>query len=295
MLLSLTLSGCGQSKTPEQRSPVSGGEDATALKAFYRQEPTWVPCEDGKQCAKVEVPLEYADPDGRRIELALLKSPATDSTRRIGSLLVNPGGPGDSGVRFAVDPSWATPEVRARYDIVGFDPRGVGSSSPIVCMDSSQVDHLDAEQRAAEAAGDRSRLLQLARDYSDSCRSTFAWLLPHIGTENVAADLDILRAVLKDDKLHFYGHSYGTLIGQYYAERFPDKVGRMVLDSLMDASLSQGEFMIGVAESLDTVFENFVKRCLAETCPLGDDAGAVRDKVVDMIGRATAAPLSVEG
>ena len=187
------------------------------------------------QCARLRVPLDYRHPDGRKITLALDRIPATaPPAQRQGVLLVNPGGPGASGLGLAAQVAKGlAPAVAADYDIVGFDPRGVGSSTPALHCDPGffhgvQSDYIPASQAAEQAMENR------ARAYAADCQKRFGWLLPHMTTEDVARDMDAIRAALGQQKISYFAYSYGTYIGQVYATLFPDRVRRMVLDSTVD-------------------------------------------------------------
>jgi pimeloyl-ACP methyl ester carboxylesterase len=183
----------------------------------------------------LSVPLNYADPSGRHIQLALDMVPATaPRASQQGILLVNPGGPGGSGLPLAEEVAQGlNPAVAADYDIVGFDPRGVGSSVPELSCDASffkgvRPDYIPADQAAEKVLVDR------AKEYADDCQKSFGWLLPYMTTQNVARDLDAIRAGFGVAKLNYFAFSYGTYIGQVYATMFPDRVRRMVLDSTVD-------------------------------------------------------------
>ena len=187
------------------------------------------------QCARLRVPLDYRHPDGRKITLALDRIPATaPPAQRQGVLLVNPGGPGASGLGLAAQVAKGlAPAVAADYDIVGFDPRGVGSSTPALHCDPRffrgvRSDYIPASQAAEQAMENR------ARTYASDCQKRFGWLLPYMTTEDVARDMDAIRAALGQQKISYFAYSYGTYIGQVYATLFPDRVRRMVLDSTVD-------------------------------------------------------------
>jgi pimeloyl-ACP methyl ester carboxylesterase len=187
------------------------------------------------RCALLQVPVNYADPGGRKIRLALSEIPATaPSSQQQGVLLVNPGGPGASGLSMAANvASGLTPSVAADYDIVGFDTRGVGSSVPELSCDASffsrpRPAYVPASQQAEQVQVDR------ARTYAADCEKKFGWLRPDMTTENLARDMDSIRVALRQPKISYYGVSYGTYLGQVYATMFPQRIRRMVLDSVVD-------------------------------------------------------------
>ncbi|MDR3032259.1 MAG: alpha/beta hydrolase, partial [Kitasatospora sp.] len=187
------------------------------------------------QCTRLRVPLDYQRPGGRKITLALSRIPATAPPgQRQGVLLVNPGGPGASGLGLAaVVAKGLDPAVAADYDIVGFDPRGVGSSTPALHCDPGffsrvQPDYIPASRAAEQVWENR------AKAYAADCEKHFGWMLPHMTTEDAARDMDSIRAALGQQKISYFAYSYGTYIGQVYATLFPDRVRRMVLDSTVD-------------------------------------------------------------
>ncbi|NGN62486.1 alpha/beta hydrolase [Streptomyces sp. A7024] len=290
--VSLLVTSCGGAG---QAAPRAGGDATEApresLARFYTQELIWRSCAPGDwggstpapsaeaggfECAKLTVPLDYADPSGPTIEVALNRLPATDESRRIGALFTNPGGPGGSGIDFAFDAKgFFTERVRERYDIVGMDPRGIGESSPVECL-------LGDPFFKADDAGHTERRAEL---FAAGCAKKSGKVLPHVGTDNTARDLDVARAALHQDKLHYYGISYGTLLGQFYAQQFPKKTGRMVLDSVVDPTHWPGD-----ATSDANGYENgltvMVQTCVdGGRCPMGDTRAAVMAKLDDLLAK----------
>ncbi|MEU2506858.1 alpha/beta hydrolase [Streptomyces sp. NPDC007863] len=198
----------------------------------------WKRCDDAGdewRCATVRVPLDHAKPAGATLGIALIRKEATDRKRRIGSLLFNFGGPGASGVEMLPQLSGEYASLGERYDLVGFDPRGVGRSSGVVCRD-------DAEQAAAEATVDstpdtpaeEAAYLKDAAAFGAGCARRSGTVIPHTTTSATARDLDLVRQALGDEKLHYFGVSYGTQLGGTYAHLFPGRVGRLVLDAVVD-------------------------------------------------------------
>ena len=187
------------------------------------------------RCASLRVPLNYADPGGRHITLALSEIPATAPlASRQGALLVNPGGPGASGLAMAAaTASGLAFGVASEYNIVGFDTRGVGSSDPRLTCNPAFFSRPRPEYVPANAAAEMA-LEQRARQYAADCQKRFGWLLPYLTTEDLARDMDSIRAALGQQKISYYGVSYGTYLGQVYATLFPHRVRRMVLDSVVD-------------------------------------------------------------
>lgn len=239
------------------------------------------------------VPLDPAAPELGQISLALARRPATDPSARIGSLVLEPGGPGLSGVEevFAGH-ELSTPEVAAQYDLVGFDPRGVGRSDPLWCFTEEQMDqYLD---ELAEVGWDVdpfapqvTAFTQKATSFGQGCAADNPELLRRIGTRYAAADLDLIRAALGEEKLNYLGWSYGTKLGAIYAEMFPDRVGRMVFDSAIDPALDLVEFNRGQSFALEAALRRFFDYCATiDSCPLppGREAAtaALKDFLVSL-------------
>jgi pimeloyl-ACP methyl ester carboxylesterase len=186
-------------------------------------------------CTMLSVPVDYAKPGGKHISLALDMIPATaPKSQQQGILLVNPGGPGASGLGLAVEVAQGlSPAVAARYDIIGFDPRGVGSSVPALSCDPGFFSGPRPNYIPANATAEQV-LISRAKTYATDCGRRFGWLLPYMTTEDVARDMDAIRAAFGVSKINYYAFSYGTYLGQVYATLFPDRVRRMVLDSVVD-------------------------------------------------------------
>lgn len=276
---------------PEDSTPAP---DATVgidpeLVDFYTQELNWSACEGGFECATLTVPLDYSDPGGDSIDLAIVRLPADDPQ---GSLIVNPGGPGASGVDYArAATAVATDNVLNRFNLVGFDPRGVAQSTPIDCIDDATLDEYVNVDGTPDDAAEVTELQDQIEIYTSGCETNSGDMLPHLGTENVARDLDILRAALGDSELTYLGKSYGTFIGSVYADLFPDRVGRMVLDGAVDPALASDEYALGQAEGFERALDGFISWCVDEACSLGADEGAVRQAIIDLFEQADAEPL----
>ncbi|GAA2787359.1 alpha/beta hydrolase [Saccharopolyspora taberi] len=197
----------------------------------------WTPCGEGKDCATVEAPLDYAVPEGQTVSLHLTRRRATDPARRIGVLFVNPGGPGGG------TSSWpdkvverdVTGATGARFDIIGIDPRGVEKSRPgIRCLSADGYAAQWAQATATPSDGQFPRAVSQAKDFNSACAGNTGALLPHLGTANVARDMDFVRAALGEEKVSYLGLSYGTYIGTVYANLFPDRVRAVALDGGYD-------------------------------------------------------------
>jgi len=219
-------------------SACSGGPPSAVLAARPGSSLSWHSCHKSKvamQCATLTVPLDYAHPHGRTITLALSEIPATvPAGQRLGPLLVNPGGPGGPGLELPPELRASLPAaVAARYDIIGFDPRGVGDSVPALHCDPS---FFAGVQPPYPAVSRTAGQMQAARAYAAGCERRFGWLLPHMTTADNARDLDAIRSALGVPKINYYGVSWGSYLGEVYATMFPGHVRRMVLDSVVDPS-----------------------------------------------------------
>ena len=257
------------------------------LESFYSQSIDWQDCSDGTspfQCGTVTVPLDYNNPGGRTITIALKKLPASDSDAEQGSLFFNPGGPGVSGIRTLETLATALPEeLRAGYDVVGFDPRGIGQSTPITCWTDEDIHQVLADAQngklsdlasidtASSTYVSAQKKIDLGAADAAACtqHSEVPELLDHVGTRNVARDLDVLRATNGNTKLNYLGTSYGTYIGAIYADLFPDHVGRAVLDGAMDPSRHWADGEAETTAFKESVLRQYVEHCQAQgSCPL---------------------------
>ncbi|WP_426570694.1 alpha/beta hydrolase [Aquihabitans sp. McL0605] len=243
----------------------------------------WHDCGGGFQCGDMEVPLDYAKPDGKKIQIAVTRHPADKPDERIGALFMNPGGPGASAIDLARNFSRAG-EIGDRFDIVGFDPRGVGESSPLDCH-SHLLDIYDADP-TIDSAADRAETLKASKEFVDECRRKYGPILPFLGTTNVARDMDQVRQALGDDQLNYLGYSYGTSLGQEYARLFPTHVRSMVLDGVVDHApdgLTTAEEQAG---GFTTAMKSYVAHCKAEGCGFDKPADQVIDDVVAQAEKA---------
>ena len=281
------------------------------LESFYGQKVEWYDCvatagveksadKTGFQCAKVTVPLDYSQPDGQTIEIAMKKHLATGSTRR-GTLFANPGGPGYSGVDMVENnETQFSPTVNQAYDIIGFDPRGVGSSTAITCTSDTEVKAMAGAAPVNAAAGATTferRAAAISTQFKQleaSCAANTkpAGLLDHVDTVSVARDLDVLRALSGDQKLNYAGFSYGTYLGAHYAELFPANTGRMFLDGAQDPSLSFTELIKGQARGFERALRNYVAWCQSgQSCPLSGDVDAGVQQIGDIFTSADQSPV----
>lgn len=305
----LTLAGCtaGDQERPDPPGPVPAG-----LERFYDQEISWGDCAEfattrideqafaapGLECARVEVPLDYAQPGGRTASIGMLRRPAAAQDARIGSLLVNPGGPGASGMSSAAGLTGAVEgtEIGRRFDIVGFDPRGIGASEPPVeCRTTEEQDaeRLDNDLDTSPAGVAQTEAEE--RGFAQLCAERVGpEVLANIGTRDVARDMDVLRAVLGDEKLSYLGYSYGTRIGTEYAEQFPRNVGAMVLDGALDPDEELVESLVNQGAGFQGSFDSFVDWCLRQPdCWTPGPAPDTERQFQQLLAPLAASPLPV--
>ena len=263
-----------------------------SLSQYETQELNWRDCYGNYQCATLLVPINYSDLTVGAFSLALLRYQALDQDRRIGSLIVNPGGPGSSGVDYAYSAEYiVSPEILERFDIVGFDPRGVGESSAIECLSDVETDASFAADPKPDDQAEFALFISDARDYYAKCAENTKHLTEY-STLNSARDLEILRAVLGDKKLNFLGKSYGTYLGTLFAELFPESVGRFVLDGAVDPYTSNREAVLGQAIGFELALDAFINDCLkSRSCALIGDLQSARIQIVDLLAKTAITPL----
>lgn len=249
---------------------------------------TWTACaqDPAAECGVLALPVDWADPAGPTFGLAVARRPATGPGDRIGTLVYGPGGPGNSGVDQVVTGMGRfSGQLRARFDIVSFDPRGVGRSNPVVCSPQVQAQQpvlLPVTRAEFEATRAYNRRLRA------DCRHRTGPLFDHLDSLSMAHDVEALRAALKEPRLTFYGSSYGTVLGAQYAERYPHRVRAMALESVVDHSAATGAFLNTQAAGLQDSFEEFVAWCgRTSSCALHDrDVRALWAGLLDRAGRA---------
>jgi pimeloyl-ACP methyl ester carboxylesterase len=299
LVVSVALVVAGCTHTHETKpTPVSPHPQATAapttpdaLAKFYDQKLDWKKCDQG-ECATLQVPLDYADPTGQTIGLAMARQTATGSTR-IGSLLLNPGGPGVSGVSFLPDiKPYISESVRKAYDLVSFDPRGVQRSAPVDCVDAPQLDQLLATDYDYSTDAGVQSAINAWGQFAKGCQNRMGAELGHIDTQTTARDMDVMRAVLGDDALTYLGFSYGTDLGATYAAMFPGRVGRMVLDGPLPPNLPADDLAVGQAQGFEQELRAYVQDCQGgKSCPLTGDVQHGLDQIQGLLDHARANPL----
>ena len=232
----------------------------------------WSDCGDDFDCARLDVPIDYDHPSGKKISLALTRLAAADPAQRVGVLLLNPGGPGASGIDFAHSAQRAFPDaVRARFDIIGFDPRGVGQSAPVVCDSPTAAPTVEAsatpDQRTPGA-----RFLDSLKKYAESCQRSTGDLLAFVDTVSSARDIERIRIALGEDSISYFGYSYGTFLGATYADLYPSRVRAFVLDGAIDPSLDYEAFRGAQALASETALTAFLADCARRAdCPYHND------------------------
>ena len=305
LAVTLTVAGCaltssGQTEartpSPAQKSaaqvPPTGNE---TLAKFYKQDLSWSKC-GPNQCARLTVPIDYSDPDGDTVKLAVLRVAAKSPSKRIGSLIVNPGGPGASAASYASAADFiVTKRVRAAYDIVGFDPRGVGSSSPIKCMSDRELESYLGSDPTPDDKTEEQQFADMAKAFADQCKANGGPLLGHVSTIEAAKDMDVLRAALGETKLDYLGQSYGTFLGATYADLFPTKVGKFVLDGVVDPNLTWSQANEGQAVGFETATRAYVQDCVRKgDCPLGGSLESGMQRLRDFLKALDAKPLPLD-
>jgi pimeloyl-ACP methyl ester carboxylesterase len=302
LLLALPLAACTAFSSAQAATTATGRPGLTSgtspeLAKFYGQQLVWKSCDSGYQCSKLTVPLDYAEPGGASIQLAVVRKLATNQGQRLGSLVVNPGGPGGSGISYATSGDVLDPALLARYDLVGFDPRGVGQSDPVQCLTDSQMDQFVDTPSNPDTAAELARVVQESQQFAQGCETKSGALLPHIGTVDAARDMDILRAALGDKQLNYLGKSYGTLLGATYAQEFPQRVGRFVLDGAIDPNLSAEQQNLTQAVAFDKELHLFLDDCVKQSnCPLGTtDPNAAFGKLQNWVVGLEAHPITGDG
>ncbi|GAA4818448.1 alpha/beta hydrolase [Streptomyces ziwulingensis] len=299
LLLSSLLAGCGDGADPgdgdlaKQKlgwrdcpapSPAQGGGTA----------PSPLPDGDAWQCATMKAPLDWDDPEGDTLGLELIRARASGAAdRRIGSLIFNFGGPGGSGVTTLPAFGQDYEKLNTRYDLVSFDPRGVGRSVPVECLDDAQLDTYFQQDATPDDAAERTELVANTKKFNAACEKNSEKMLPHVATTDAARDMDLMRQVLGDDKLHYFGISYGTELGGVYAHLFPEKVGRAVFDAVVDPTQNSEQGSLGQAKGFQRALDNFAENCVSQTedCPLGDSAQNVKDRIAKLLKDLDSRPI----
>ncbi|MEV6839929.1 alpha/beta hydrolase [Streptomyces sp. NPDC051133] len=298
VLVSALLAGCGDDGTK------SG--DLTAQKLDWQDCPAPSEAEGGGsapsplpsgtqwQCATMQAPLDWSRPKGDTIGIALIRAKASGpASKRIGSLVFNFGGPGGSGVTTlpAFGDDYAA--LRTRYDLVSFDPRGVGSSAPVECESDGQLDDYFQQDATPDDSAERTQLLNRTKQFNAACEKNSKKILPQVRTTDAARDMDLMRQALGDAKLHYFGISYGTELGGVYAHLFPKNVGRAVLDAVVDPTQDPEQGALGQARGFQLALDNFAEDCTSKKtpCPIGDTPQDVKNRIAKLLGDLEKKPI----
>jgi pimeloyl-ACP methyl ester carboxylesterase len=310
------LLGCsGDQGTDRMRNTAAAGDpvDTRELpEQLTAQRPDWEGCADPSplqgedadipevspggpewECATLTVPVDYADPGGDTLDIAMIRAAAAgEPDQRIGSLIFNFGGPGGSGV--VTLPAFAEQyrTLQNRYDLVSFDPRGVGESEGVVCLDDAELDDYHAAQLAPDDDAQARELIKRIEEFANACEDRAGDLLPYLTTANTARDVDLMRQVLGDGKLQYFGISYGTQLGGVYAHLFPERVGRAVFDAVVDPGKSPAQSALGQAEGFQLALGNYQDVCFEDDdCPLGGSAEEAERTLTGLLDRLEKKPM----
>lgn len=295
----VVVAGCtsdGSDVTPAPvPTPSATTQEPDALRPFYEQRAEWSECGDF-ECASIKAPLDYSQPNGRSIRLAMLKREADNGADRLGSLFINPGGPGVSGIEYAKLAEFLFREpVLENYDIIGWDPRGVGQSTAISCLTNEQTDVLLKTDGTPDDAAEVRRLIGLNAAFTRGCERDDSRLIPALGTFDSARDIDLLRSSVAEPRLNYFGASYGTELGAVYAELFPARVGRMVLDAALDPAISSGQLSRGQLRGFSEATRAFIEDCIGrDGCAIGPTVAEAEDQLTQLLAEIDAAPLSTD-
>ncbi|MFD9393783.1 alpha/beta hydrolase [Streptomyces sp. NPDC060000] len=297
LLLSSMVAGCGGD---------AQDEDLTAQELSWKDcpapsqaegggsAPSPLPDGDQWECATMKAPLDWGDPKGDTIGIALIRARASgDESRRIGSLIFNFGGPGGSGVSTLPAFGEEYAALRARYDLVSFDPRGVGRSAGVRCENDRQLDAYFQQDGTPDDAVERTALQDHTKDFNAACEKNSAKTLPNVRTTDAARDMDLMRQILGDDRLYYFGISYGTELGGVYAHLFPKSVGRAVFDAVVDPTQTSEQSSLGQARGFQLALDNYAEDCTSRTqdCPVGDTARDVEDRIAKLLENLDGKPI----
>ncbi|CAB4704584.1 unannotated protein [freshwater metagenome] len=264
------------------------------LDGYYAQTLDWSDCNDGFECSSFNVPIDYANPSSGAMQIAVIRKLATGTAQ--GSLILNPGGPGGSGIEYTTYADYVVSDtLRENFDIVGFDPRGVGQSSPVDCLDDSQTEEYIALDGSPDNQTEVDQSVAMAELFAKSCATNSPDTYAFVDTVSATRDIDILRELLGDEKLNWLGKSYGTFLGATYADLFPDKVGRMLLDGAIDPTLTNEQLSYGQAMGFELALNRFVDDCVTnDDCPLSASGAAGVSEVSDFLNALDESPAKLD-
>ena len=287
VLVTLLVVGCTRTLSPVAKSSPTPTPSPLV----------WTDCQGGFQCATVQVPLDYAHPGSGTIGIAISRKPATDTARRIGSVLTNPGGPGASGIQFLRGEAGAMSALNTRFDLIGFDPRGIGQSAPVRCLDGPQEDTFNALDSVFDDPQEKQAGIDADKNFTAGCKQRSGQLLPFVDTVSAARDMDVIRAALGDQKLTYLGFSYGTFLGENYAHLFPTRIRALALDGVVDPTLSPNDFLYAQLVAFEQNLQAFLNDCRARRtasppCTYAQ-AGDPGTKLMGLMQRLDTTPLPV--
>lgn len=262
-----------------------------SLDRFYAQSLKWQRCTKHLDCATFQVPLDYRKPDGRAITITAARNKAAGVSR--GTLLMNPGGPGGSGIDYIeIASDVVSPAIHKALDLVSFDPRGLGRSTPLKCFNDKQTDAFMEVDQTPDSAAEEQALLASGRRLIRACMHADTQLMQHVSTAEVARDMDVLRALLGQQKLRYLGKSWGAALGYTYAALFPSRTGLVVLDGPVDLKLTLAQSSLQQATAFESAANRFIEWCLQQgSCVLGKTVTTARSRLIAFIKTLDAQPL----
>lgn len=295
VLAALTLTACFPFANMSPRPSENSAAFSTA-EAYYAQTAQWSDCGSGAQCATVFAPLDWDNISATdAVALKLTRHTATGSNR-LGSVFINPGGPGASGANFVADSvdSAASKRLQEHYDVIGWDPRGVNGSDRVTCYDAAGMDTyiFGLAESAPRTDAWIEEMRTSSKAFGEECLAQTGDLLAHVDTISTAHDLDMLRAIVGDEKLNYVGYSYGTLIGAYYAQSFATNVGRMVLDGVVDPNVTTSEMILFQTQGFEAALSSYLEWCIQQNdCPFSGTVEQAKSSISQLLAKVEANPL----
>ena len=287
-----------KSNSRDNRSPTPSGSvsvpEGEGLDGYYSQQLEWSGCNGDFECTTFNVPIDYANPANGALQISVIRKPASGSS--LGSLILNPGGPGGSGIEYTSYADYVVSDtLRENFDIVGFDPRGVGQSTPVECLSDEQTDEYIKLDGSPDNQTEIDQAQAMSELFAKSCATNSPDIYKFLDTVSATKDIDILRALLGDEKLNWLGKSYGTFLGATYADLFPDRVGRMLLDGAIDPTLSNEQLSYGQALGFELALERFVDDCATRSdCPLSASGEAGVSEISNLLIELDANPVTLD-
>jgi len=288
----INLNSTNNSSTkPSESASVPQGE---GLDGYYSQKLDWSDCNDGFQCSTFNVPIDYANPSDSALQISVIRKLATGSA--LGSLILNPGGPGGSGIEYTTYAEYVVSDtLRENFDIVGFDPRGVGKSTPVECLSDEQTDEYIALDGSPDNQAEVDQVQAMSELFARTCATNSSDTYKFLDSISATKDIDILRALLGDEKLNWLGKSYGSFLGATYADLFPDRVGRMLLDGAIDPTLSNEQLSYGQALGFELALQRFVDDCASrDDCPLSASGESGVSEITNLLIQLDANPVTLD-